>query len=163
MLETYVRPLQVDSFIRKAKGYLQAIQSAAVERKHSIMIVDDDPTYCGLLREWLHDKYRVFTARSGKQALSVLPRNTPELVLLDYEMPEMNGPEVFQAMSEDRELRKIPVIFLTGKSDRDSVVTAVSMKPRGYLLKTIDRGTLLKELNNFFRKQEMTELKYGKI
>ncbi len=158
ILAVYPRPLDTNRFIRSVSGYMSYLTGAEREEKRVVMIVDDDPTYCGLLRDWLGQKYRVLMARSGKQALSILTRNTPELMLLDYEMPEMTGPEVFAKMSENPGTAKIPVIFLTGKSDRESVVSAVSLKPEGYLLKSIDRTALLRELSGFFRKKEIREL-----
>ena len=121
-------------------------------RKKKILIVDDDPTYIGVIRDWLRGKYRVSMANSGLRALTWLANNPVDLVLLDHEMPVTSGPKVLEMMRSEECTRDIPVIFLTGKSDRTSVMQAVEHKPEGYLLKTISREKLLEELDMFFRK-----------
>ena len=65
-------------------------------------------------------------------------------------MPVTSGPQVLEMLRSDPETRKIPVIFLTGKSDKDSVMSVVSLKPEGYLLKTIDKKELLDKLDEYF-------------
>ncbi len=159
IFKTFTRPLDSDKFVKMAEKYLNSMEEHKKEEKKMILVVDDDPTYTSLLREWLKDSYRVQMARSGRMALSVLSRNKPDLVLLDYETPEMNGPEVLEKMRDDNTLAKIPVIFLTGINDRESVINVVSMKPDGYLLKSIDRAGLLKEINAFFRKLSLDKLR----
>ncbi len=75
---------------------------------------------------------------------------TPDLILLDYEMPEING---FALMKNIRSLHpetKIPIIFFTGKNDRDHVFHVLENKPDGYLLKTSGRDTLLDTIRRFF-------------
>ena len=112
--------------------------------------MDDDPTYIGLVREWLRAEYKVAMANSGAQALRYLGQNMADLILLDFEMPVVAGPEVLKMLRSDPDTARIPVIFLTGKQDRDSVMQVVALKPEGYLLKTISREDLLLELKKFF-------------
>ena len=73
-----------------------------------------------------------------------------DLILLDHEMPVTSGPQVLEMLRSDPETRSIPVIFLTGKSDRESVMAVVNLKPEGYFLKTIDKKELLSNLSKFF-------------
>ena len=115
-----------------------------------ILIVDDDPNYMGLVREWLKDSYKVSMANSGLQAIKWLGKNKADLILLDYEMPVTTGPQVLEMLRHDEETRDIPVMFLTGKNDKKSVVEVMSLKPQGYFLKTIERAELMKILNEFF-------------
>ena len=65
-------------------------------------------------------------------------------------MPVANGPQILEMLREDLDNASIPVMFLTGKSDRDSVLSVVSLQPVDYLLKTIDKTTLKEKLKNFF-------------
>ena len=102
--------------------------------------------------EWLKGTYHVGMANNGVQAISYLAKNKADLVLLDYEMPIANGPQVLSMLKSDAETGNIPVMFLTGHGDKDSVLSVVGLCPVDYLLKTIDRDTLLKKLKDFFDK-----------
>ena len=116
-----------------------------------IMIVDDDPNYMGLVREWLKGTYKVAMANSGLQAIKWLGKNKADLILLDHEMPVTTGPQVLEMLRNDEETRRIPVIFLTGKGDKQSVMAVVALKPEGYFLKTIEKNELLEKLDEFFK------------
>ena len=69
-------------------------------------------------------------------------------------MPVTSGPQVLEMLRADEETKAIPVIFLTGKSDRESVMAVLSLKPEGYFLKSIEREELLNNLKDFFLKQK---------
>lgn len=146
----FSRPLDTEAFLSFVTEELSA--ESLEQKKKRILIVDDDATYIGVIREWLRGKYRVSMANSGLRAITWLANNPVDLVLLDHEMPITSGPKVLEMMRSEEATSKIPVIFLTGKSDRASVMEAVEQKPEGYLLKTIDREKLLAELDMFFRK-----------
>lgn len=78
-------------------------------------------------------KYRVAAARYGPQALNYLAEHTVDLILLDYEMPLMDGPKILEAFRSKPQIANIPVIFLTGKNDPESVRNVMSLKPASYL------------------------------
>ncbi len=142
------RPLDTDAYIAEAKKRLAGIKDLGERR--SILIVDDDSTYIGVIRGWLREEYKVSMANSGLQAISWLAKNHADLILLDYEMPVTTGPQVLEMLRSEPETKDIPVIFLTGKGDKQSVMQVVSLKPEGYLLKTIREHELKKELKEFF-------------
>ncbi|MCM1387162.1 MAG: response regulator [Bacillus sp. (in: Bacteria)] len=112
------------------------------QRKH-ILIVDDTPVMLKTLKEHLHTKYDVATAVSGKIALKFLERKKTDLILLDYEMPEENGPAVLEKLRANEETKDIPVVFLTGVSDKEKIREALVLRPQSYLLKPIDREKLM--------------------
>ena len=89
-------------------------------------------------------------ANSGLQAIKWLGKNKVDLILLDHEMPVTNGPQVLEMLRSDEETRNIPVIFLTGKRDKESVMAVVALKPEGYFLKDIKKDELLEKLQEFF-------------
>ena len=144
----FPRPLDYDEFISFVNGYSQKAKTG--ELKKSILIVDDDPNYMSVVREWLKDTYKVSMATSGLRAIKWLVNNKVDLILLDYEMPVTDGPKVLEMLRADDETRKIPVIFLTGRDDKDSVMAVVSLKPEGYFLKTIGKDELMTKLKMFF-------------
>ena len=74
-----------------------------------------------------------------------------DLVLLDYKMPTMDGPGVLAAIRNDERLRKLPVIFLTSQSDRQSVINAMQYKPDGYILKTKTPEEIKQSVIDFFK------------
>lgn len=151
ILEWFERPLDMNMFVEKMQDFLD---DAAVEaRKKSILIVDDDVTYMRMIAGWLKDSYRVSMANSGVQAITWLAKNEADLILLDYEMPITPGPKVMEMLKTEANTSTIPVMFLTGKGDRNSIVKVLSLKPADYLLKTIDRKTLHEKLDAFFLNQ----------
>lgn len=150
--EFFERPLMMEKFLDKVE--LCLIQEEKQGKRKNVLIVDDDVQYMSMISGWLKDKYRVSMANSGMNAITWLSKNQADLILLDYEMPVVEGPQVLEMFRMDPELAKIPVMFLTGNSNRDSIVKVVSLGPVDYLLKTIDRKGLIKKLDDFFEKQE---------
>ncbi len=146
----FKRPLDIDKLSKTIRDFISA--NSGENRRKTVLIVDDDITYMHTVYEWLRDHYRVGMAANGVQAISYLAKNKADLVLLDYEMPIVNGPQVYSMLKSESETGEIPVMFLTGHSDRESVMSAVDLKPVDYLLKTIDKPTLLKKLSDFFEK-----------
>jgi DNA-binding response OmpR family regulator len=122
-------------------------------RKH-ILIIDDDIRMLRMLKSHLEEDYEVATAISGDVGLRFLERRSTDLILLDYEMPGQNGPEVLEKLHANEETKDIPVLFLTGAAERDKIRKALSLKPQGYLLKPIDQKTLLGKVREIFMKQE---------
>ncbi len=150
--KTHARPVDNAEFVNDVVKYFEKVASG--ELKKRILIVDDDPQYLMLVRSWLQKDYKVFMANSGMQAIKMLGKNKVDLILLDHEMPVTSGPKVLEMLRSEEETRSIPVMFLTGKSDKDSVMAVVALHPEGYFLKTIQKDELLKELKDFFLLQE---------
>ena len=126
-----------------------ASQSGNLKR---ILIVDDDPAYAKMVREWLKDVYKVDIVTTGMQAITYLVKTKADLVLLDYEMPVVDGPQVLQMLRSEPAVAKIPVIFLTGIGDRESVKRVMALKPQGYVLKSTTKGDLRATLKSTFDK-----------
>ncbi|MBQ5431746.1 MAG: response regulator [Lachnospiraceae bacterium] len=123
-------------------------------RRKSIMIVDDDIAFLKMLNEWLSEKYQVTMSTTGMQALTYLAKNSVDLILLDYEMPLLDGPSVLAMLRNEPTTVNIPVMFLTGKDDRNSVIQVMSLKPEGYLLKSMERERILNSIEEFFTMQK---------
>lgn len=117
------------------------------ERQH-ILVVDDDPIMLKMLKEQLHDDYDVATAISGKIAMKFLERKKTDLILLDYEMPEESGPVVMEKIRANDAIKDVPIVFLTGVSEREKITEALALKPQSYLLKPIDREKLMNVINS---------------
>ena len=147
--ETYLRPLDVKLL---AEQLDTVVDYSAVDDnlKKKILIIDDDGAMLRMMRTWLSVKYRVYMASSGKIALSFLAQNPVDLILLDYEMPVMSGPDVLKEIRNTQAIKDLPVIFLTAKDDKESVMKVVSLKPEKYLLKSMPKEKLIGAIDDFF-------------
>ncbi|MCR4762737.1 MAG: response regulator [Lachnospiraceae bacterium] len=146
--KVFYRPLDNAEYLEAVGAFFRRLEEG--EFRKSILIVDDDPNYMSLVREWLKGTYKVAMVTSGMQALRWLGKNKADLILLDHEMPVTSGPQVLGMLRSEEETKRIPVMFLTGKGDKQSVMSVVALKPEGYFLKTIQREELLEKLEEFF-------------
>ncbi len=130
-------------------------------RRKRILLVDDDPAYAKMVREWIKEEYRVDIVTAGMKALGFLVKVKKEdmvdLILLDYEMPVVDGPKVLQMLRQDPVTANIPTVFLTGNSTKEAVSRVMELKPDGYILKTTTKSELLNYLNNEFKKRKQAE------
>jgi putative two-component system response regulator len=115
------------------------------ERK-TVLLVDDDLTNLTVGRNALEEHYDVLTLNSGARLIKMLSRSVPDLILLDVEMPEMNGYETIRAIKENPDTAKIPVIFLTAKSDGESELEGLSLGAIDYITKPFSVPLLLKRI-----------------
>lgn len=148
LYKSFTRPIDNEEYVNTVTELYKKVEAG--EFRKSVLVVDDDPSYLNLVRDWLKGTYKVAMANSGLQAIKWLGKNKVDLILLDHEMPVTTGPQVLEMLRSDEETKSIPVIFLTGKSDKESVMAVVSLKPEGYFLKTIQREELLQKLADFF-------------
>ena len=156
LCDTFLRPLNVKQLADRLTELSEA-EAEAATRRRNILVVDDDGTMLRTLKLWLSDKYRVYMANSGMNAITLLARNQVDLILLDYEMPVANGPQVLQMIRSEETTRHTPVMFLTAKNDKESVVSVMSLKPEKYLLKTMPPDQLLAAIEEFFASKEPTK------
>ena len=119
-----------------------------------LLLVDDDTTFLRMMQNCLGTNYKVAAASSGMKAIEYLANHTVDLILLDHDMPVTSGPQVLEMLRSEPATRHIPVIFLTGKNDRDSVMSVMSLKPEGYILKSAGSDDILKSVQNFFNKRK---------
>lgn len=119
-------------------------------KKH-ILVVDDDSMNLARTQIILEEEYEVVLAESGVRALSILKSQTIDLVLLDIDMPLMNGIETFKRMKEFA--ADIPVIFLTASGEVEDVVGALLLGAVDYLKKPYLPQELLKRVAQEFEKK----------
>ena len=111
--------------------------------RRAVLVVDDNPTNLHFLQEILKNDYNVYASPSGERALRFLEKHSPDLILLDIEMPGMNGYELIKRLKGDARLADIPVIFLTALEGRDKEQEAFSLGAQDYILKPISYGVVL--------------------
>ena len=147
--ESYLRPLDVKLLAQDLNTVFDYSDVDDSLRK-KVLIVDDDGAMLRMMKTWLSVKYHVYMASSGKIALSFLAQNPVDLILLDYEMPVMSGPDVLKEIRETPAIADVPVIFLTAKDDKESVMKVISLKPAKYLLKSMPKEKLIGSIDDFF-------------
>lgn len=148
----FKRPFNVSEAVSEI-GHI--IKKGIGDNREKILVVDDSGVVLRDIKAWLGDKYKVFMADSGMKAIQFLTGTIPDLILLDYEMPIMDGRQVLELLKNDEQFSKIPVIFLTGKNDAKSVKKVLELKPDGYILKGSGADKIINEVDTFFIKQKM--------
>lgn len=111
--------------------------------KNIILVVDDDKTNLTLAQKILSPEYRMAACNSGMAALKYLEKNQPDLILLDINMPEMDGFEVLKQLRKKASTSAIPVIFLTADSQTDTEVKCLQMGAMDYVRKPFVPDILL--------------------
>lgn len=142
--------VQADNAMDEVKEYLERQETA--NGKPHILIVDDSLTVLQHMNELLMEDYDITTADSSLSAIRNIAYNKPDLILLDYEMPVCDGRQTLEMIRSDKEFADIPVIFLTGRNDTESVKKVKALKPAGYLLKHLDPAAIKDSINEFFQK-----------
>jgi putative two-component system response regulator len=110
------------------------------------MLVDDNPANLRAGKNVLSEKYLVLTAPSAAKMFSLFETVRPDLILLDIEMPQMNGYETIKVLKSKPETKDIPVIFLTGKTDSDNELEGLSLGAIDYITKPFVPPLLLKRI-----------------
>jgi len=100
-----------------------------------VFIVDDEPTNLTIAANALSDHYNVFTFNSSANLMKRLEKQIPDVILLDVEMPDMNGYETIKKLKENDKTKDIPVIFVTARSDTDSEFMGLSLGAIDYIIK----------------------------
>lgn len=110
--------------------------------KSTILVVDDEPNNLQLMRQLLRDDYQLFFARNGQQALELANRYSPNLVLLDVMMPEMDGYQTCNAFKRSPLTRDIPIIFVTAMSEIGDEQKGLDLGAVDYITKPISPAIL---------------------
>ena len=116
--------------------------------KKKILVVDDSKPNLLILNSILKQDYVVLAARNGSEALERARLFTPDLILLDIIMPEMDGFEVVAQLKSSSETRDIPVIFITGLSEPDDITKGMSLGAVDYITKPFDAEDVRKRVQN---------------
>ena len=124
-----------------------------------IMLVDDNAASLTMGRNILKDKYDVYPIASGEKLFDILEKVTPDLILLDVAMPEMDGYEVMRRLKANRKTQHVPVIFLTSRDDPGNELEGLSLGAIDYVSKPFSPALLIQRIDNHLllvsRKKEL--------
>jgi putative two-component system response regulator len=116
--------------------------------KPAVLLVDDNPANLIAGEGVLEDKYEVLTAGSAEEMFALLEKKLPAIILLDINMPGMNGYEAIAKLKASPDTADIPVIFLTAKSDTESELEGLRLGAADYVSKPFSPPILLKRIEN---------------
>ncbi len=148
-------PIEVENELTEVEKYLmKREEQEKAPSKRKVLVVDDSMTIRQSVKELLGEDYDVSMAESGVAAIRSVTLNRPDLVLLDYEMPVCDGRQTLEMLRSEKEFEDLPVIFLTGRRDPESMIKVMPLKPSGYLLKHSKPAEIKKEIDAFFEKKK---------
>ena len=147
-VKIYERPLDVSVLVGQINEFFDDVIRQRAKKR--ILVVDDNAVSLRTMRDILQDRYIVSIVNSGASAVTFLVKNEVDLILLDYEMPVVSGPQVLEMIRDEPSIEAPPVMFLTAKNDAQSVKTALALKPVKYLLKSLPSDELIETIEEFF-------------
>jgi CheY-like chemotaxis protein len=126
---------------------VRALNALANSVRPTVLVVDDDELQQKLVAKILAaENYQLISANNGAEALSVLRKTRPDVVLMDFMMPVMDGIEATRRLKAVPQFAKLPVIMITGQSEGSVVVESLKAGASGFLVKPFDRDTLIAKL-----------------
>ena len=167
-------PLQVvsEEIICQPKAYLNELITDDNEEKntetntfqtkdYSLLVVDDNQDLIDFLRDTMKVHFKqVYTAADGVEALEIVRRYQPDIVVSDVMMPRMNGYELCKQIKENIDISHIPVILLTARDDEQSQLHGYKIGADGYLTKPFEEEMLLELIRSRLRNREQTKVRY---
>lgn len=125
-----------------------------VQKSIKILVVDDFPTMRRIIRNLLKDLgfENVDEAEDGVQGLEKLRNSTFDLVVSDWNMPNMDGLAMLSAIRGDPELASIPVLMVTAEAKKENIIAAAQAGANGYVVKPFTAATLEEKLSKIFEK-----------
>ncbi len=145
--------METDNEVMEVEQYLN-LKANKTTKKKKILVVDDSKMLRQSMKELLKQDYEVELAKSGVSAIQCISLNRPDLILLDYNMPVCNGKQVLEMIRSEEDFANIPVFFLTGRVDKESVMKIMPLNPEGYLLKTLKPIEIKKNIDDYFKKKK---------
>lgn len=147
-------PKNVMDTIKEYLAEDKEMEDSGSDTKKKILVVDDSDFLRSRVIKLLENDYEMTEASSSLSAIKSLTVNRPDLIILDYEMPVCDGRQTLEMIRSEKDTADIPVMFLTGRGDRESVQKVMELKPERYLLKSMTDEDVKKNIDSFFAKRK---------
>ena len=132
--------------------------------KQTILVVDDERDLLDLIEYNLKKEgFNVLKAENGQEGIDIAKENKPDLVLLDIMMPKMDGLEAVEIMRKDDDLKRIPIIFLTARSDEKTEVEGLNKGGDDFITKPISTTKLVSRIKAVMRRFDENEESVNKL
>lgn len=122
--------------------------------ENKILLVDDNPNMRYLLETILKEHFALLFAEDGRQALDIVEKELPDIIISDIMMPEMDGFEFVRKIKSNMLTNHIPVLFLTAKSSLEEVKEGLSLGAWDYIMKPFQEEIMLNKINNLLKDRE---------
>jgi len=147
----YMRPVDFNEIVGVIDKYLRFFKDS--ERK-KLLVVDDSGAALRSAKGMFEDKYQVMLAESAAMAIKSLSLHKPDLIIMDYDMPIVNGRMAFAMIKAEMEFSSIPVMFLTSRDDVATVKSIMELRPVAYMLKNRPATEIRGVVDSYFQKQK---------
>lgn len=152
---------EADIFDNRQPVNVPAVPVAFSTDNYSIIVVEDNNVLSSFLKKSLKESFRnVYVAGNGEEALELISRKYPDIIVSDIMMPKMNGYELCKKIKEEMATSHIPVILLTARGDLDSTTMGYKLGADAYLAKPFDMELLLAVISNQLKNREAIKQKY---
>ncbi|MDU0353929.1 response regulator [Paraglaciecola aquimarina] len=131
--------------------------------KQSVLIVDDEPTNLRVLNQVLNQTYRLIFAKSGQEALRLVEKDRPDLILLDVMMPEMSGHQVCETLKSSSLYKAIPIIFVTALNDTEDEAKGLNLGAVDYISKPISPAVVKARVKTHLSLVDAEELRRTRL
>lgn len=132
---------------------LKLFKSKTRTERAKILVVDDEPDIVATIQCRLEaNNYDVVTACDGREGLETAEKEKPDLILLDTNMPVMNGHRMLEKLKKHPELKNVPVVMCTAISEANDIAAAMSYGIADYVTKPFDCTELLEKIANALKK-----------
>ncbi|WP_298715762.1 response regulator [uncultured Oceanisphaera sp.] len=139
---------ELDAFSSDNVRSSYQLSQASPKSRISVMVVEDDAFQRNLLLALLRsDDYDVDFAASGEEAINLLQRSTPDLILMDIMMPGISGIETTRFIKANSWTKNIPIIIISGKNERDVILECINLGASSFVLKPFNRQTIMKKVS----------------
>lgn len=147
----YMRPVDFNEVVSHIDKYLRFFKD---EERKRILVVDDSGAALRSAKGMFEDKYQVTLAESAAMAIKCITIHIPDLIIMDYDMPIINGKQAFEMIKAETEFSGIPVMFLTSRDDVATVKSIMELRPVAYMLKNRPAAEIREVVDTYFQKKK---------
>ncbi len=128
------------------------------EKRYTVVVVEDNDELRMYLKKILGDHYNVFTANNGLEGLDLINEESPDIIISDIVMPEIDGSELCKRIKENFETSHIPVILLTARAFDNQIIEGINLGADAYITKPFNKEILIAKINNLIKNREKLRL-----
>lgn len=147
-----VKPVKKNDLLNKIQYIFS--QQNKMSHKRTVLAIDDDAAYLKIIDTYLKESFNVVMINSTKLAMEYLRGHRPDVILLDYQMPLYSGSTILNYIRRAEEIKNVPVIMLTGVSDKQSVMECLTERPDRFLLKPVSKIELIRGIYSVLGEKE---------
>lgn len=153
--ETGQVAIKAENAINEVQKYIDKNkENNKQDNRYKILVADDSAFMLETMKSLLGNDYNVTLADSGLSVIRNITLARPDLILLDYDMPVCDGRQVLEMIRSEKDFASIPVIFLTGRADKETVAKIMPLKPEGYMLKSLPKEQIKQVISNHFKRKK---------